>query len=197
LGKFGIVKKKYSKLKLMTAVVSLIVALLSLCAHAHDHHGDHGEAALGDSAQYAEVEPSSEPHPHYIEWSDDMKRAYVSMPRSGVSRPKGYVAPTHTCVHDAVAKSTTTLVDPQVYVGDNASLPHGAKRQTNVASFTPFRVVFDFQFLGGVRCGPDLLLSLCGSPPDATSIRMRASARLSDRSSTRRRDLPTALRPTF
>jgi hypothetical protein len=177
----------------VTLVLTLIAALLSTCAQAHDDHGDHGEAAFRDSAEYAEVEANSEPHPHYIEWSDDMKRAYVSMPRTGVSRPKGYVAPTHTCVHDAVAKSTTTLIDPQVYVGDNASLPHGAKRQTNVASFTPFRVVFDFQFLGGVRVASLRFSSLS----DAHVCRMRASARLSARSSTRRRDRPTALRPTF
>lgn len=101
--------------------------------------------ALAALAHTAAVDDAAV-HPPFIEWSADMQRAFVSMPASGVAQPPGYEPPVHTCVHDAIAKNTTTLVDPQEY--DVVFRNGSRKRQT---TFQPFRVLFDFQFLGGVR----------------------------------------------
>jgi hypothetical protein len=93
------------------------------------------------------VVAASTKHPDYIEWSDDMKQMYLTMPRGLDAPPPEHAHDhtEHTCIHDQVARDTVTLVDPQQY-----DLPANATHEKRQAGFLPFRVVFDFQFLGGV-----------------------------------------------
>ena len=84
-------------------------------------------------------------HPHYVDWSDDMKAMYLNVPRSTVDANAPvdpHFLSSHTCAHSSVA-NTTMQVDPQNY---EDVPPH--KRQTS--AFRPFRVKFAFDYLGNV-----------------------------------------------